>query len=196
MVSALVIALPAPVPVAPATPSILSILPADTTSTASTRAGSDPPARRYTVISPWTSGKTLESWGFRGAYVTTKQSYHTDYIMNLSVSLPLARILGNYALTGCLSLRSTPLCRSSFTFRHPSYFAVARLVDGNHPFISACRHGDLETVRFMLRSGEGRPTDMTAEGKTPLFVSQSAKYRRSAYLSIDSSLRYLGVQKW
>lgn len=172
MVSALVIALPAPVPVAPATSSILSILPADTTSTASPRAGSDPPARHATVISPWTSGKTLESWGFRGACVTTKQGYHTDYSMSFSMSLPLARILGSYALTGCLSLRSTPLCRSSFTFRHPSYFAVARVVDEDHPFISACRDGDMETVRFMLRSGEGRPTDVTAKGKTPLFVSQ------------------------
>lgn len=172
MVSTLVIALPAPVPVASATSSILPILPADATSTASPLAGSGPPARRTTVISPWTSGKTLESWGFRGACVTTKQSYHTDYSMSFSVSLPLARILGSYALTGCLSLRSTPLCRNSFTFRYPSYFAVARIVDEDHPFIMACLFGDIESVRFMLRSGEGRPTDVTAKGKTPLFVSQ------------------------
>jgi hypothetical protein len=169
MVSTLVVALPASDSVAPATSSLHS---ADTTSNISPWAGSEPSTSRATVTSLWKSSKSWERWGFCGLYVTTRQGYHTDRGINLSVSLPLARILGSYALTGCLSLRSTPLCRSSFTFRHPSYFAVARVVDEDHPFMSACRDGDIETVRFMLRSGEGRPTDMTAKGKTPLFVSQ------------------------
>jgi ankyrin repeat protein len=36
----------------------------------------------------------------------------------------------------------------------------------------ACYQGDVETVRVMLRSGEGRPTDLTASGWTPMGVSQ------------------------
>lgn len=168
MVSTLVIALPAPAPAASAT---MPTLTADTTGNTHTRTGSGIVPERTLVTSPWRTGSDWENWGFRGALVTTKQGYHTDYNINFSVSLPLARILGSYALTGCLSLRSTPLCRSSFTLRHPSYFAVARVVEQDHPFMMACKNGDIEAVRYMLRSGEGRPTDMTAEGTTPMFVS-------------------------
>jgi hypothetical protein len=49
---------------------------------------------------------------------------------------------------------------------------MARIVEENHPFLMACKDGDIETVRFMLRSGEGRPTDMTVGGQTPMEVSQ------------------------
>ena len=169
MVSTLVVALPASVSVAPATSSLHS---ADTTSNIFPWAGSELSTSRATVTSLWKSSKSWERWGFCGLYVTTKQGYHTDHGINFSVSLPLARILGSYALTGCLSLRSTLLCRRSFTFRHPSYFAMARIVEENHPFLMACKDGDIETVRFMLRSGEGRPTDMTVGGQTPMEVSQ------------------------
>jgi hypothetical protein len=169
MVSTLVIALPASVPAAPAT---LPTFPDNTTGNTSPRTGSGLASKRTLVTSPWTTGKGWENWGFRGALITTKQGYNTDYNINFSISFPLARILGSYAFTGCLSLRSTPLCRSSFTFRHPSYFAVARVVEWNHPFMVACRNGDSESVKFMLRSGEGRPTDVTHEGKTPMLVSQ------------------------
>lgn len=169
MVSTLVIALPAPVPVAPATVSVHS---GGTYRNASPPNGYGPASKRTLVAISWQSGTRLESWGYRGTLITTKQGYHTGYSINFSVSLPLARILGSYALIGCLSLRSTPLCRRSFTFRHPSYFAVARVVDNQHPFMLACFNGDVETVRLMLRSGEGRPTDVTAEGETPMLVSQ------------------------
>lgn len=169
MVSTLVVALPAS---APATPATLPNLTADTTGKSPTRTGQALAFQSTLVMSSRTTGKGWEDWGFRGAFVTSKQGNHTIYNVNFSVSLPLARILGSYALTGCLSLRSTPLCRSFFTFRHPSYFAVARLVHADHPFMWACWKGDIETVRFMLRSGEGRPTDVTAGGKTPMLVSQ------------------------
>ena len=169
MVSTLVVALPASAPSTPATPHTIA---ANASGNTPSHNGHAISSNRAHVISLWSSGKSLESWGFRGALVTTKQGYHTDYDVVFSFSLPLARILGSYALTGCSSLRSTPLCRNFFTFRHPSYFAVARLVDEDHPFMAACRDGDIETVRFMLRSGEGRPTDMTARARTPMFVSQ------------------------
>lgn len=166
MVSTLVIALPASHPAASAS------LP--TANTAGNTAAHTRPAsasKTSLVTSPWRSGRSLESWGLRGAFITTKQGYYVDYSISFSVSLTLAQILGSYALTGCLSLRSTPLCRNSFTFRHPSYFAVARILDEDHPFMSACWKGDAETVRFMLRSGEGRPTDQTSDGRTPMAVS-------------------------
>ena len=169
MVSTLVVALPASAMSAPPT---LPTITADATGNMPSQTGSALSSKRALVTSPWRPGKSLESWGFSGAFITTKQGYHTDYNITFSLSLPLARILGSYALTGCLSLRSTPLCRNHLTFRHPSYFAVARVVDTYHPFMSACGNGDLETVRSMLRSGEGRPIDMNVRGDTPLAVSQ------------------------
>lgn len=190
MVSTLVVALPAS---APASSAILPTLTAHTTSKFPSQTGSGLATKRAIIMPPWTIGKVWGNWGFRGAFVTTKQGYHTDYNINFSVSLPIARILGSYALMVCLSLRSTPLCRSSFTFRHPSYFAMARVVEADHPFILACDQGDLETVRFMLRSGEGRPTDMTADGCTPMFVSQQAENCWRVYLCINSMRRGLGV---
>jgi hypothetical protein len=52
---------------------------------------------------------------------------------------------------------------------------MARVVAGTHPFMVACAKGDTKTVRSMLRSGEGRPTDITANGQTPMLVSQEVK---------------------
>jgi hypothetical protein len=178
MVSTLVISLPASMPVAPATPSVPCT---DYTTSAPSRFDSGIVMKRTLTKFPWESGKTLESWGLRGALITTRQGHYTDCSFNFSALLPLPRILGSYAITGCLSFRSTPLCRSAFTFRHPSYFAVARVVDKNHPFMLACSDGDIKTVRFMLRTGDGRPTDMTAEGETPMLVSQRDKHCWYAY---------------
>lgn len=161
MVSTLVIALPVSVHTTSPVPAGIT-MPHTRTESAE---------RRSLVASPWKLADSWETWGFRAGLVTIKQGHLTDYNINFSVSLPLARILGSYVLTGSLSLRSTPLRRSSFMFRHPSYFAVARVVDKYHPFMSACWKGDTKTVQFMLRSGEGRPTDQTSDGRTPMAVS-------------------------
>jgi hypothetical protein len=115
----------------------------------------------------------------RASLITSKKGPKYEYNIDFSVSLPLARILGGYALTGRLSLESMPLFGTAFTFRHPSYFAVARVVDTYHPFMMACMQGDLETVRSMVRSGEGRPTDVDADGWTPMHVSQRIQNRQS-----------------
>jgi hypothetical protein len=167
MVSTLVIALPASAPAAPATPSVIvapgNILP---------YSGSGITVRRTVVSRPWRLAKRWVPWGLRGSLVTTRKGPNYEYNINFSVSLPLARILGGYAFTGCLSLESMPIFGTAFTFRHPSYFAVARVVGDRHPFIIACEDGDVETVRTMLRSGEGRPTDVTADGWTPMGVSR------------------------
>jgi hypothetical protein len=178
MVSTLVIALPASVPVAPA---MLSTFTANTTGNTPAHTGFGFASKRTFVTFPWTTGKVWENLGVRGAIITTQKGYHTDYNITFSISLPLARILGSYALIGCLSLRSTPLCRNYLTFRHPSYFAVARVVDRYHPFMLACQNGDLKTVRFMLRSGEGRPTDRDVVGFTPLYVSHQVEICGSEY---------------
>lgn len=170
MVSTLVVALPGPAPVASVTSSTSA-----TAVSIGSRTGFGPTARRSLMKSPWQLNNSWAPWGLRGSLITTKIGPYTDYDVSFSISLPLARILGSYALTGCLSLRSVPLCRSALTFRHPSYFAVARVVDKTHPFMLACRNGDIEAVRLMLRSGEGRPTDITAKGSTPMFVSQRVR---------------------
>jgi hypothetical protein len=168
MVSKLGIALPASAPVPSATPSF-SAAAGNTVS----HSGSGATVRRTLASSPWTLARNWESWGLRGSLITSKKGPNYQYNINFSVSLPLARILGGYALTGCLSFESMPLYGTALTFRHPSYFAVARVVSGDHPFIMACAQGDVETVRSMLRSGEGRPTDMNMQGSTSMEVSRS-----------------------
>jgi len=120
---------------------------------------------------PWKLSKSWATWGLRGSFVAINEGEHTESNIQFSISLPLARLLGSYALTGCLSLRSASYCRSALTLRHPSYFAVARVVDESHPFMHACAMGDVKAIRSMLRSGESRPTDVTSQGYTPLSVS-------------------------
>jgi hypothetical protein len=128
-------------------------------------------ARPTFASTPWKLSKSWATWGLRGSFVAIKGGEYTDSNIQFSISLPLARLLGNYALTGCLSLRSASYCQSALTFRHPSYFAVARVFDQSHPFMHACAMGDVKAIRSMLRSGEGRPTDVTSQCYTPLSVS-------------------------
>jgi hypothetical protein len=170
MVSTLVIALPASTPAVPATPSVYVAAGNNTPCS-----GAGAASRRTLASKPWTLAGRWEPWGLRGSLITFRKGTNYEYNIKFSISSPLARILGRYALTGCLSLESMSLFGNAFTFRHPSYFAVARVVDRSHPFMTACRHGDVETVRFMLRSGEGRPTDVTATGRTPMGVSRKIK---------------------
>lgn len=187
--STVVIPLPASAPVAPAISSI---------STAASNAppfpGSDTAVKRASVSSPWTVARSWELWGLRGSILTTQQGAKCQYDIKFSILSPLARILGGYALTGCLSLQSNPLYRNALKFRHPSYFAVARVVDHRHPFIMACWMGDVTAVRSMLQTGEGRPSDVTADGETPMLVSQQFKSRYSVLHSCTYSLlSILGV---
>jgi hypothetical protein len=165
MVSTLVIALPASALAVPATPPVMAAAPGNITSYAGSGA-----AVRGTLIS--TLAKSWASWGLRGSLITSQKGPNNEYNINFSVSLPLARILGGYAFIGCLSLESMPLFGTALMFRHPSYFAVARVVDDCHPFMTACEQDDVDTVRLMLRNGEGRPTDMTAKGRTPMQVGK------------------------
>lgn len=180
MVSTLVVAQPAFAPLTPAKTFIFTAA-GNTVS----RVGPRSTVTRVTSH-PWILGRSWEPWGVRGSLTATKAGPHTDYNINFSVPLPLAGILGSYALTGCLSLS---FCRSTLSFRNPSYFTVARIVDDDHPFMLACCTGDVETLRVMLRSGEGRPADMTSNGKTPMAVSHPIKeYEYALYLCKHSLL--------
>jgi hypothetical protein len=167
MVSTLVVALPASPPLPPAT-SPLIVAAGKTTP----YSGSGAATRSIIVSESWTLARSWVPWGLRGSLVTTRKGPRYKYDIRFSASLPLARMLGGYALIGCLSLESMSFFGTALTFRHPSYFTVARVVDDSHPFMMARIRGDVETVRSMLRSGEGRPTDMTASGWTPMQVSQ------------------------
>jgi hypothetical protein len=131
-------------------------------------------ARRVLVTGPWKTSQRWESWGFRMSQFKTMQGHNTDCTINFSISLPLAHIPGSYVLTGSLQLRSTPSCRNSFSFRHPSYLGVSRVLDVHHPFIIACCKGDAITVWMMLQSGEGCLTDMTLRGETPMRVGEKS----------------------
>ena len=180
MVSTLVVAQPAFAPLTPAKTFIVTAT-GNTVSRVSPRSNVT-----RTTSHPWISGRSWEPWGLRGSSTATQAGPHTDYNINFSVPLPLARILGSYALTGCLSLS---VYRGTLTFRNPSYFAVARVVEDDHPFMLACCTGDLETLRAMLRSGEGRPADMTSNGKTPMAVSHPiTEYEYVLYLCKHSLL--------
>lgn len=185
MVSTLVIALPGAAPISPATSLLLDAAYSNTPS----RTGSGSSVVRTLASSPWTLNKSWESWGLRGSLVTTRKGPIHEHNINFSFSTPLARILGGYTLMGSLSLQSIPFLGNAFTFRHPSYFAVARVVDPFHPFMSACRDGDVETVRSMLRSGEGRLTDVSPSGRTPMFVSQQPRECRCSLTHANTVCR-------
>jgi hypothetical protein len=152
-----------------------SIVPSSSTKT------SDPTARaasQTTIIRKfeaitWESSKVLQSWGIRGAVVkSSTKGESTDYDFGFNAHLPLAWLFGSYALRGQLSIRKSSPVSNTFTLRHPSYFTVARVLDNSHPFFKACSCNDVVTVRSMLRSGEGRPTDVNHRGKTCFWVSR------------------------
>jgi hypothetical protein len=127
--------------------------------------------RKFEAIS-WEASKFLQSWGIDGTVLKSVQGQSTDYDFGFHAQLPLAWLLGCHVLRGQLSIRKSSLISNTFTLRHPSYFTVARVLDWSHPFLEACRSNDVSTVRTMLRSGEGRPTDVDSIGNNCLGVSR------------------------
>jgi ankyrin repeat protein len=127
--------------------------------------------RKFEAIS-WEASKMLQAWGIRGSVVKSTQGHSTEYDFGFNAHLPLAWLFGSYALRGQLSIRKSSLVSNKFTPRHHSYFTVARVLEDSHPFFGACHSNDVATVRTMLSSGEGRPTDVDADGYTCLHVSR------------------------
>jgi hypothetical protein len=71
---------------------------------------------------------------------------------------------------GCLSLELTPLDRNVLTFRHPSYFAVARVVEGRRAFAVACHEGGLIDNTVYAAKRRESAYRQTAEGIMPMLV--------------------------
>ena len=127
--------------------------------------------RRILQGSPWALSEGWESRGLHGSVIKSTHGKSTDYNVTFKVNLPLAWLFGSYALTGELSVRTDSIRQNTFTLRHPSYLTVARVLPETHPFLQALRQNDEDTVRAMLRTGEGRPTDVDSDGHNCLYVS-------------------------
>lgn len=127
--------------------------------------------RRIHQGSPWALNKGWESRGLHGSVIKSTHGKSTDYNVTFKVNLPLAWLFGSYALIGELSLRTDSIRQNTLTLRHPSYLTVARVLPATHPFLQALRKNDEATVRVMLRTGEGRPTDVDSDGHNCLYVS-------------------------
>ena len=127
--------------------------------------------RRVHQGSPWALSKGWESRGLHGSIIKSTRGKSTDYNVTFKVNLPLAWLFGSYALTGELSIRTDSIRQNTLILRHPSYLTVARVLPGTHPFLQALRKNDEATVRAMLRTGEGRPTDVDSDGHNCLYVS-------------------------
>jgi len=122
----------------------------------------------------WKSSSTWKSWGLLGTVVKSTKGQSIDYDVAISLQLPMAWWFGSHVLKGQLNV-SFPR-QNTLTLRHPSYLAIARVLDFSHPFFEACRSNDFTVVREMLRNGEGRPTDEDPGGSGPLWVRVGQTY--------------------
>lgn len=102
--------------------------------------------------------------------IPVTEGAHRDYSFAIQVPVPLAWIVGRYALLMSVSVRTFPLCPMTFKVLDGSSLAVARVLEENHSFIQACDRGDLIAVRTFLSSGEGRANDVCGDNWSPLTV--------------------------
>ena len=120
---------------------------------------------------PWTAGSAWAALGINGSLIPVSEGAHRDYAFAMQIPVPLASIVGKYALLMSVSVRTFPLCPMTFKILDGSSLAVARVLDIEHPFLKACDQGDLIAVRTMLGTGEGRPSDVSSDSWSPLTVS-------------------------
>lgn len=120
----------------------------------------------------WSAGSIMGYLGVQGSLLPFAGHGFVDYDLAMQVQLPLVAVIGKYAVTVSLSARKFSACPWKITTRHPSSFALARIVAENSDFMLACHRGDLLAVRDMLDSGSGRPTDITSKSWNPMTVSQ------------------------
>jgi len=146
----------------------LSPAPAMSKSLPTARSQSTTAVRRTFGGVVWDTSKNWQSWGLYGTVIKSTKGQATDYNVAVSLHLPMAWWFGTHVLKGQVAV-SFPR-QNTLTLRHPSYFAVARVLDASHLFFEACRRNDARRVREMLRSGKGRPTDEDSEGQGPLWV--------------------------
>lgn len=65
-----------------------------------------------------------------------------------------------------------PICSPAWSL--PFSISTRNLVPANAPILEACRNGDSERVRLLLKSRIARPDDITPDSETPLSVSPEA----------------------
>lgn len=142
-------------------------------STITTTTTSNPkarPQRRLKSI-PWSFHQGWKVVGVTGAYAATAQPGRTYHTVSLHVAIPLARILGRHVFDMSITLQTFPMDPWMFKFNGRGC-ALARVLTSSHPFMLACRRGDVVDVRGMLHSGEGRVSDLDERSWTPLAVSR------------------------
>lgn len=119
---------------------------------------------------PWSTGSNWSRVGIKGSLVPTKGTGFVDYDLAIQVKVPMAFLIGEYAISMSLSARTFPASPYKLTTRHPSSFGLARIVEEDNQFMTSCSRGDLLAVRWMLSNGEGRPTDITSKNWNPMTV--------------------------
>ena len=141
------------------------------------RSAKQRPERRLRA-EPWNLGRVWSAMGVQGRGVPTTQSHWQDHHMSFAVSAPLAQLIGNYAVGLSVNVRTYSANPWSFQLLRGSRFDVSRIVPTSHPFLDACRRGDVEDIRNKLLSDEGRLNDRDDRNWTPLAVSQTLFYSR------------------
>lgn len=132
------------------------------------------PERRLSA-EPWNLGRIWAAIGVQGQGVPTTQNHWQDHHMSFAISAPLAQLIGNYAIGLSVNVRTYRANPWSFQILRGSRLDVSRIVPTTHPFLEACRRGDVSDIRSSLLSGEGRLSDRDDKSWTPLAVSGNYK---------------------
>jgi hypothetical protein len=122
---------------------------------------------------PWKLGHVWSAMGVQGRGVPTAQRHWQDHHMSFAISAPLAQLIGNYAVGLSVNVRTYSANPWSFQLLRGSRLDVSRIVPTSHPFLDACRRGDIADIRNKLLTGEGRLNDRDDRDWTPLAVSQT-----------------------
>ncbi|KAF7188156.1 Ankyrin repeat domain-containing protein 55 [Pseudocercospora fuligena] len=104
--------------------------------------------------------------GLRAALINVRWANSIDWFISVHQYLPLAWLLGVTILQIKLNVRIDHGCRSLSSLPG-SCFVLARLVEQDHPLISACRNGEVNAARRLLARKEGFVTDVTAQPAWP-----------------------------
>lgn len=131
--------------------------------------------RRRLVWTPWSLGSNWAALGVSGSLIPTEYGRYWDYSIAMQLCMPAAQSYLPYAFLMSVSVRTYPRSPYRFRFLRGGNIGIARLLEEDHPFIVACGDGDVEAVRTMLRTGEGRADDIVARNWHPLAVRESRK---------------------
>ncbi|KAK0831402.1 hypothetical protein LTR73_002784 [Friedmanniomyces endolithicus] len=105
--------------------------------------------------------------GFEWQWTASARGDANGIDLSISVTSPLAYVVGGQALMLHLSLQTLPGRQWGYGL-DGSTCAAVRIVSSNQPFMAACRRGDVVDASRMLASGEGRISDIDERKWTPL----------------------------